>query len=32
MIALLRHGERADDHEAKYEGPEIFVDYDPPLT
>ena len=32
MIALLRHGERADDAEAKYEGPEIFVDYDPPLT
>ena len=32
MIALLRHGERADDHEAKYEGPESGVDFDPPLT
>lgn len=32
MIAVIRHGERADDAHANYEGPPPKIDFDTPLT
>lgn len=32
MIVVVRHGERADDAQANYQGPPFKIEFDTPLT
>ncbi len=32
MLVIVRHGERADDFEANYEGPPLAISFDTSLT